>query len=103
MSKSVSFNETILYSMLRDDAQATGYLSQCLTDEDPKVFLLALRDLVNARNIKMAELSRRTGIQRGKLYRILSLEGNPEWKTIWRILQTLGLQLAVQSKDHASA
>ncbi len=103
MPKSVSFNETVMYPMLQDDLQALSYLQECLADDDPRVFLLALRDLIAARNVTMTELAKRTGIQRPKLYRILSLQGNPEWKTIYAILLALGLQFSVDQRKQASA
>jgi len=38
-----------LDGVLRDDAEAVAYLSAALEEDEPRVFLLALRDVARAR------------------------------------------------------
>jgi DNA-binding phage protein len=39
--------EDVLDEDLKDPAEAVGYLNACLEDQDPEVFLLALRDVAS--------------------------------------------------------
>jgi probable addiction module antidote protein len=68
-----------------------AYLGAALEEGDPKLIVAALGDVARARG--MAELARETGLSRESLYRSLSLDGNPEFATVLRILQALGLRL----------
>ncbi len=73
MAKTESYKEALLES-LRDPESAAHYLTACLEDEDPRVFLLALRDVADAHG-GLREVSRRTGLNRENLYRMLSRSG----------------------------
>jgi len=46
--KTESYRESLLES-LRNPEEAAQYLNACLEDEDARVFLLALRDVADAR------------------------------------------------------
>jgi probable addiction module antidote protein len=86
-----NYNEEFLYPRLRQDPQfAVDYLNECIQDGDPKTFLVALRDVVAAREESMTTLAKNTGIRRTSLYRVLSESGNPELNTFLVILQELG-------------
>jgi probable addiction module antidote protein len=41
----------------------------------------------------MGEIARQTGLGRESLYKALSPEGNPEFATVLKVLQSLGLKL----------
>ena len=43
----------------------------------------------------MSEVASRAGVARTSLYRSLSAEGNPAFKTVHAALETLGLELAL--------
>jgi probable addiction module antidote protein len=83
---------------LKDPAEAAAYLSACLQDDDPEVFLLALRDVARARG-GVAKLAEMTELNREHLYRMLSEKGNPELRSLEALLDALGLRLAVTLKD----
>ena len=46
-SASVSYKEGLL-ERLKDPEYSVAYLNACLEDEDPQVFLLALKDVIEA-------------------------------------------------------
>jgi probable addiction module antidote protein len=43
----------------------------------------------------MTHIARETGLGRESLYKALSIEGNPEFATVLKVLQSLGLRLQV--------
>jgi len=83
-----------LYADLQDPAFAVAYLNAALEEGTQEVFLLHLRDLVEAGG-GMGKLASETHLAREALYRILSENGNPQLSSLDKILQALGLRLAV--------
>lgn len=83
-----------------DPQEAKLYLEAAMEDEDPQVFLLALKDVADAYG-GMGKLAQATGLNRENLYRMLSAKGNPEIASLSRVLQVLGLRLKVEPVDRA--
>jgi probable addiction module antidote protein len=97
MTKSRRY-EDVLDEDLQDRTEALGYLNACLEDGDPEVFLLALRDVARARG-GVAKLAEITKLNREHLYRMLSENGNPEFRSLEALLDALGFRLAVTLKE----
>ena len=95
VARTESYRKSLLES-LRDPDEAAHYLNACLDDKDPRVFLLALRDVADARG-GIRALSRETRLNRESLYRTLSKAGNPSLNSLAAVLDAFGLRLAVQS------
>jgi probable addiction module antidote protein len=51
----------------------------------------------------MAAVAKKTGLSRESLYRSLRSEGNPEFSTILKVIDSLGLRLSVSKSDSKSA
>ena len=52
----------------------------------------------------MSEIAKATGLTRASLYKALSAEGNPEFATVLKVIQALGLKLTIApSVDSAAA
>lgn len=101
-------HSVVLKDLLASDPEfAAEYLKAAIEDtEEPRAFLLALRNLAEA--LGMQRISELTGINRESLYRILSQRGNPTLKTLNAILQSIGLKLAAvpiqqSSESHPAA
>ena len=80
---------------LQDPQEASLYLNEALKDQDPRVFLLALKNVCEAQGEAMADLARQTQISRENLYRILSKRGNPKLNNVVSLLSAVGFQLSV--------
>src|SRR5437868_4677877 len=93
MGQTKKYREHLLKS-LRDPKEAAAYLDACLEDEDPHVFLLALKDVTEARG-GMSKLARESDLNRQSLYRSLSKSGNPKLISICTILASLGLEFHI--------
>lgn len=89
-------HEDALIKELRDDPEyAAEYLKAAMEDTDePKVLLIALRQLAKAHGI--AKVAKKAHIERESLYRALSPNGNPRFSTIMAITKALGLTLTVE-------
>jgi len=80
---------------LQDPELASLYLNEALKDEDPCMFLLALKNVCEAQGEEMTTLAREARISRENLYRILSKKGNPKLNNIISLLNAVGFQLSV--------
>jgi probable addiction module antidote protein len=70
-----------------------AYLEAALEDGDPNLVVAALGDI--ARSKGMTNVARETGLGRESLYKALSIEGNPEFATVIKVIRSLGLRLQV--------
>lgn len=70
MKKSNSYKEHLL-KRLRDPKEAAAYLNAALEDEDPRVFLIALKDIAEAHG-GLSKLAQETDLNRESLYKTLS-------------------------------
>lgn len=78
---------------LETQEDIAAYLESALEDGDPSLVVAALGNI--ARSKGMTNISRETGLGRESLYKALSIEGNPEFATILKVIQSLGLRLQV--------
>lgn len=100
MSKPFVKYEYGLKKALCDPMEAAAYLNAALEDGSQEIFLLALRDVAEARGI--SRLAQETSLNRENLYRILSEKGNPQFSSLKALLDSLGFKLAVEIKNAAA-
>ncbi len=78
---------------LRSDAEIAAYVEAALDDEDASFVAHALGFVARTRG--MTQVAQDAGLSRESLYKALSLEGNPSFDTIMRVLRALHLDLHV--------
>ncbi len=76
---------------LNSEEEIAAYLEAALEEGEPALVAAALGDIARARG--MTELARETGLGRESLYKALSPTGNPEFATIMKVVEALGLRL----------
>ncbi|PCI02642.1 MAG: putative addiction module antidote protein [Hyphomicrobiales bacterium] len=70
-----------------------AYLEAVFEDGDSTLITHALG--VVARAEGMTEVAKQTGLTRASLYKALSGDGNPEFATVLKVVQALGLKMTV--------
>ncbi|MCL4203851.1 MAG: putative addiction module antidote protein [Pirellulaceae bacterium] len=85
-----------LFEDLMDSEYAAGYLTAAL-DEGEDVFLLAVRDVVDAHG-GIGQLAENTSLNRENLYQMLSERGNPRFSSLMSVLRELGVQIQFRAK-----
>ena len=93
MKKSKAYQPNLIEG-LKDPREAEEYLNAALEEDDPELFLLALRHVAEAQG-GVAQLADKTKLNRESLYRMLSERGNPEFRNLDAVLHGLGFRLAV--------
>lgn len=82
---------------LQDEQDVALYFQACIDEagNDPAFIAKSLGVIARARG--MTQLAKETGLSREGLYKALSGEGNPEFSTIWKVINALGLKLHTQA------
>ena len=89
-----------LLKALQDPNEAAEYLNASLEEaiesDDIQLFLLALKDIAKAKG--MSRVAGLAKLNRESMYKMLSRNGNPEFGSLWNLLNTLGLKFAIEAK-----
>ncbi len=70
-----------------------AYLNVALEEGDLNLIMAALGDIARAR--RMGAVAQETGLGRESLYKSLPINGNPEFATVLKVVDALGLRLQV--------
>ena len=84
---------------LQSDEEITEYINEAFQDVDPRVFLIALGNVVRAKGV--SQVAKETGLGRESLYKIFSGAASPRWATLKRLLDNLDIQLTLHSQSKA--
>lgn len=82
---------------LRTPEEIALYLEACLDEAgDDAAFVVHALGVV-ARAWGMTQLARDTGLSRESLYKALSGQGNPEFATVLKVINALGIKLHAEA------
>lgn len=81
---------------LESKAAMSAYLEEAMASEDPQFIAKALGTVARARG--MAQIAKKAGLSRESLYKALSIDGNPEFGTVIRVMHALGLKFSVSAQ-----
>ena len=90
--KFIDYHERLM-ERLKDPEYAIAYLNEAVNDEDQRVFLLALKDVIEANGGDMTELAQDAKLNRPTIYRMLSKKGNPRWDSLTSLFNAIGIQM----------
>jgi probable addiction module antidote protein len=79
---------------LDDEESQSIYLDEAFQTNDPVFIARCIGDVARARG--MTHVAEASGLSRASLYKALGEGGNPEFATILRVLQALGIGLATR-------
>jgi len=84
--------DAFLTQLLKDPRELEAYLNAAILDDDADEWLATLSTLAKAKG-GLALLSKRTGIHRVHLYKMLAKGGNPSFRNVMTVLEALGVQI----------
>lgn len=88
------YEEHVVASLRADPVYAAAYVNMILEEGSQGELLVALRRVADARG-GIPELARDAQLNATSLYRTLSPQGNPELKSLTKVLRSLGMKLSV--------
>ena len=80
---------------LETDEDMVLYLEAALEDGNPALISAVLGDIARAKG--MSQIAEKTGLGRTSLYKALSPEGHPDFATILKVINALGIKLQATS------
>ena len=83
---------------LSSHARIEAYLDAVIEEGDPQAFAAALGTVARARG--MGAVARDTGMGRESLYKVLSVDGNPGFGSVLKVLNALGFALKLKRLPH---
>jgi probable addiction module antidote protein len=96
---------TIPYEEVRNenlkDWQVTEHYLRLSLQDGLDDFLESLRHVAQAHG--MAALARKSGLSRAALYKILSPKGNPQAKSLWQLVEALGMHFELVKEEKKAA
>ena len=79
----------------KDDVIAL--LKVAIEENDPDFLLSTIGDIARSRG--MSKIAKELNLDRKGLYKSLAPEGNPSFKTVFKLLDILGLQIKLEQKS----
>ena len=83
----------VLMSLLENDEGVCEYLNTALIENGPQGFLLALKNVIDARDLSVTQLADTAQLNRQNLYKMMSGKQSPKWDNVYNLLQALGLSI----------
>jgi probable addiction module antidote protein len=81
---------------INTEEDVCGILEAALEENDTALLLAVIGDV--ARSKGMARIAKDVNLTRESLYRSLSVDGNPSFSTVAKVLDNLGFQLSIKQK-----
>ena len=88
----------VLQESLKDPLEAAAYLDVALEEKNIDAFLQALKTVAEVQG-GMSAVARKTHLNRAGLYRIFSSAGNPSFRNITRIIDSLGYKIRFERQS----
>ena len=86
--------EAGLLEDLIDPDEASAYLKAALEEGDRAVFLIAIKQIVNARG-GLTKVAKDSNLNRVSLQEMLSGESSPRLDSVSKVLKSLGMKLSI--------
>ena len=93
----ITFKKWDVAETLTTKGRIVAYLESVLEKNDPDFLLSAFGDI--ARSKGMSKIARELNLDRKGLYRSLAPDGNPSFKTIFKLIDLLGLSVKLEHKS----
>lgn len=92
--KKIAIREFEVSRYLDNEEMIAEFLTACLEDPNPDMFLGALGEVAKARGV--TQLAKDTGLSRESLYKTFSAGTKPRFETIVKITNALGVPLVIK-------
>jgi probable addiction module antidote protein len=92
----VTFAEYDTAEIIKTKEDIIAFLEGAIAENDPEYLLKIIDDI--SRSKGMTQVARELGVTRQALYQSLTLDENPSFKTVFKLLDLWGLQVKFQPK-----
>ena len=82
---------------LHSDEEIAEYINEAYHDENPRMFLIALGNVVRSKGV--SKVAQETGLGRESLYKVFSGSASLKWDTLKKLLDNLGIEINMQANS----
>jgi len=93
----ITFSEWDPSEVIETKEDVINILEVALEENDPDFLLSVIGDI--ARSKGMTQIAKELNLDRKGLYKSLAPDGNPSFKTVFKLLDLLGLRLKMELKS----
>jgi probable addiction module antidote protein len=93
----ITFSKYDPAEIITTKERVIAFLEVALEENDPDFLLSVIGDI--ARSKGMAVIARELNLDRKGLYKSLAPDGNPSFKTVFKLLDILGLRIKLELKS----
>jgi len=93
----ITFEDWELADDIETKEDVIGILEVALEENDPDFLLSVINDIAKSKG--MTQIARELGVDRRGLYKSLAPDGNPSFKTVFKLLDLLGLRMKLEQKS----
>jgi len=95
--KKVTFSKWDPAEIITTKERVIAFLEEALEENDPDFLLETIGHV--ARSKGMAQIARELNLDRVGLYKSLAPDGNPSFKTVYKLFDILGLRMKLEQKN----
>ncbi len=88
-----------LLQRLKDKEFAVAYLTECLEENDPELFNVAMNQYMRAHGFSKVGIAKESNISRTTIYNMLDSSTSPTIDTFKQVLSAVGLKLVIDTKE----
>ena len=96
VKEKITFAEYEPAEVINSKEAVKAFLEFAIEENDPDFLLRTVGHI--ARSKGMAKIARELNLDRKGLYKALAPDGNPSFKTVFKLLDLLGLQVRIEPK-----
>jgi len=95
--KKVTFSKWDPAELITTKGRVIAFLEEALEENDPDFLLETIGHI--ARSKGMVQIAKELGVDRVGLYKALAPDGNPSFKTVYKLFDILGLRMKLEKKS----
>ena len=97
VKEKITFSKYDPAEVINSKEAVKAFLEVALEENDPDFLLRTIGHI--ARSKGMTQIAKELNLDRRNLYRSLAPDGNPSFKTVFKLLDILGLQIRLEQKS----
>ena len=97
VKEKITFSKYDPAEYINSKEDVIAFLEGAVEENDPDFLLQTIGDI--ARSKGMAKIAKELNIDRAGLYKALAPDGNPSFKTVFKLLDLLGMRVKLEQKS----
>jgi len=97
VKEKITFSKYDTAEYINSKEDVIAFLEAAIEENDPDFLLSAFGDIARSRG--MSKIAKELNLDRKGLYKALAPDGNPSFKTVFKLLDLLGMRVRLEPKS----